>query len=594
MIAGDGSASGAKVAGLLLRRGRALARSSEFTLTLIACGIGVLGGLAAVAVSRLSARSQAWLYDLSPGAGLAGVGGAAVAERWWVLPLGGLAIGLTALVWAKRGRGTPVDPVEANALRGGRMALDDSLVLGGQVLLGGAVGGPLGLDVGANQVNAAAASRLGRWLRLKRHDLRDLVGAGAAATVAATFGSPLVGAFFAFEVVVGAYSLGNVAPVIAAAVVAVLTARALGAGELLFRLPEAPTVALSDYPALLLLALLCAASGVAIMQLTQVASRLTARTRAPLWLRPVIGGLAVAGLAALAPAVMGSGRAIMTLPFAETGWTVLALLAAAKLAASVIAIGTGFRGGLMGPSLLIGGVGGKLYALALTAAAPSLAPAAGACVLVGMAALAAAVIGAPLCFAFLVLETTGEVNAAAAALAGAVLANLVVRETFGYSFSTFRLHLRGERVRGAHDVGSVRDLTVGRLMKPRPRLFDAAQPVSAFCASWPLGGKRTVVAVGPGDRYVGMLWVDDCHAHAIRAGGPDQPAGQAAQMKDVVLTVDTPVRQALRLFDRSGAPALAVVRSLSEPVVVGVLGEAYATRRYAEALDVARRGAVGD
>ncbi len=56
----------------------------------------------------------------------------------------------------------------------------------------------------------------------------------------------------------------------------------------------------------------------------------------------------------------------------------------------------------------------------------------------------------------------------------------------------------------------------------------------------------------------------------------------------------TPIQaQAIRVFDRSGAPALAVVRSADDPVVVGVLGEAYATRRLAEALDAARKGVVG-
>ena len=575
-----------------LRRTRALARSSELMLTLLACGVGVAGGVLAWAMGAAARALQALAYGLGGGRPLTGLDPETLLTRLWVLPVGGAALALIALWWAQRGRGVPVDPVEANALRGGRMSVRDSLVVGGQVLVTGAAGAPLGLEVGTSQVASALASRVGQALRLKRYDLRDSVGAAAAATMAATFGSPLVGAFFAFEVVVGAYSLGNVAPVIAAAVVAVLTARALGAGELPFRVEDV-TVAASDYPALMILALACAGVGVLLMQATAWSGRALERSPLPRPLRPVLGGLAIAGLALLAPAALGSGATALGGLFAPAAWTALLVLAAVKFAASALAIGAGFRGGLFSPSLLIGGALGKLSVIALLAVAPALAPSAEVAVLVGMAALGAAVIGAPLCLAFLVLSVTGDVAAGAAALAGAVLANLIVRETFGYSFSTWRLHLRGERVRGAHDVGLLRELTVERIMKRAPRTFRADAPLSSFCADWPLGGRKTVVAVDAQGRYAGMLWVDDCHALEERAGGGGQPVAAAADAAAPPLTLDTPVQQALRVFDRSGAPALAVVRSADDPVVVGVLGEAYATRRLAEALDATRKGVVG-
>ena len=85
--------------------------------------------------------------------------------------------------------------------------------------------------------------------------------------------------------------------------------------------------------------------------------------------------------------------------------------------------------------------------------------------LVGMAAMAVAVIGAPLTMAMLVFEATKSFLLTGAVMAASLIASTIVRETFGYSFSTWRLHLRGETIKSARDVGWVRLLTAGRMMR---------------------------------------------------------------------------------------------------------------------------------
>ena len=73
------------------------------------------------------------------------------------------------------------------------------------------------------------------------------------------------------------------------------------------------------------------------------------------------------------------------------------------------------------------------------------------------------------------LETTGDFAVTTVVLAACVVASLVVRETFGYSFSTWRLHLRGETIRSAIDVGWMRQLTVGRMMRREPATIPATR-----------------------------------------------------------------------------------------------------------------------
>jgi len=90
-----------------------------------------------------------------------------------------------------------------------------------------------------------------------------------------------------------------------------------------------------------------------------------------------------------------------------------------------------------------------------------------------MGALSAAIVGGPLTMTFLVLESTGNLGVAGGVLAASIATTLAVRATFGYSFTTWRLHLRGETIRGGQDVGWLRDLTVGRMMVRSPPVFPA-------------------------------------------------------------------------------------------------------------------------
>ncbi len=110
--------------------------------------------------------------------------------------------------WPRRA----VDPIEANALYGGRMSLNDSLIVVAQTMVSNGVGASVGLEAGYTQIGSALASRLGRSFRLRRNDLRLLVGCGAAGAIAAAFNAPLTGAFYAFELVIGTYSLATLAP----------------------------------------------------------------------------------------------------------------------------------------------------------------------------------------------------------------------------------------------------------------------------------------------------------------------------------------------------------------------------------------------
>jgi CIC family chloride channel protein len=90
-------------------------------------------------------------------------------------------------------------------------------------------------------------------------------------------------------------------------------------------------------------------------------------------------------------------------------------------------------------------------------------------------------------------------------------ASIVVRQLFGYSFATWRFHLRGETIRSAHDIGWVHDLTVGKLMRRNLPTVPADTRLSDFRRQFPLGSAKRVVAVCETDRYAGLVPVPEAH-----------------------------------------------------------------------------------
>jgi CIC family chloride channel protein len=196
---------------------------------------------------------------------------------------------------------------------------------------------------------------------------------------------------------------------------------------------------------------------------------------------------------------------------------------------------------------------------------------------------------------FLVLETTGDFVVTTIVLASAIVTSLAVRETFGYSFSTWRLHLRGETIRSAIDVGWMRALTVGRMMRRDPATIPGTASLAEFRRRYPLGSTQRVVVVDDESRYQGVVLTAEAYASADRSDeDAERTAHDIARWGDSPLSPAMNIKQAVAVFDRTESEALAVVADLIDRKVIGLLTEGYALRRYAEELDKARQGLAGD
>jgi CIC family chloride channel protein len=578
---------------IVLATVRARLRASEFGMTTLAIGVGVLAGLCVAVMTSVVNVAHVRIYGIPFDVRLSAAERVSPLAAFGAPMLGGLLLGAID-VWLARRKAPPaVDPVEANALRGGRMSLRQSLLVAAQTVISNGAGASVGLEAGYAQIGAGVASYLGVRSRLRRQDLRMLVGCGAGGAIAAAFGAPLTGAFYAFELIIGAYSLANAIPVFAATLAASLTTQAIIGAPYDITAPAVAPLTFPDFGALIGLGLVAAAVGVGAMRVAALIER--AFRWAIRWrlIRPIVGGLMVGLMALYTPQVLGAGHGALRLDFY---WPLsakeLAILIALKLLACLVSLASGFRGGLFFASLFVGSLLGKLYSIGVDMLAPWMGLETTACVLVGMSALSAAIVGGPLTMTFLVLESTGNLGVAGGALAASIATTLAVRATFGYSFTTWRLHLRGETIRGGQDVGWLRDLTVGRMMVRSPPVFATDQSVRAFREAYPVGSANVVVAIGEDGRYKGLIHVAEAHALPLENGDDGGPVSAVAHAPATVLHLDQDIGVALEAFEAAHTDTLAVTARGTDQVL-GTLGEAYAARRYAQETNLAMKGVLG-
>jgi chloride channel protein, CIC family len=574
------------------RRLRAFVRAHETSLVVLAALVGTIGGWVVVAMSVAVAGLHAVLFNIDIRERLSSQLSIDPLRAVLVPSLGGLVLGLALLLLQRWRPAREIDPIEANALHGGRMSFRGSVIVALQTVWSSGVGASVGLEAGYTQLASGIAASLGRAFHLRRADQRIMVGCGAAAAIAGAFGAPLAGAFYAFELVIGGYTPASLTSVGIAAVAGYFVTHGFAALSLGIGVGPVGDVLGRDLAIAALLGVLAALFGIAIMRGVALCEALLAKTG--IWppLRPALGGLTVGLLALLTPHVMSSGHG--ALHFTSIVSMPLAMIAAVfvlKALASVISLGSGFRGGLFFATLFLGALGGRLFAAGIDMIWPGLNPDPNVYAIVGMSALSASVIGGPLTMVFIALESTGDLWLTTAVLVAVMISSQITRELFGYSFATWRLHLRGETIRSAADVGWIRDLTVRRLMRPDVPTVNSDMPIEQFRDKFPLGSKTQVVAVDDAGRYVGLALVADAHAPDI-----DAKSGLAGILyhRDVVLHPVMNIQEAIAVFDAAEAESLVVVDSGGEHRPIGILTEAHAMRRYAEESEQRRREAVGD
>lgn len=224
-------------------------------------------------------------------------------------------------------------------------------------------GGSAGREGTALQLGGAVASASQRLFRLPDSDQSLLLLCGLSGGFGSVFGTPWAGTVFTLEVArTGKPRVDALVPCAIAAFVGDLVCRALGIHHHVYASATPfPTLAL---PLLLWVALAGGVFGAASRLFTEALHGVQALVRRiPLfWLRPVLGGLAVIGLAYATGTrdYLGLGLPLLTASFSPGG--VLLWAFALKLLFTVVTLGTGFKGGEVTPLFCIGATLGAAFA----------------------------------------------------------------------------------------------------------------------------------------------------------------------------------------------------------------------------------------
>ena len=367
----------------------------------LAVVIGALTGLAVVAFILFTERVGMRIYPVG-----------SAAYRRILFPVGGsLFIGY--LLWRyfpdARGSGVPQTKAALFA-RNGEITL--RTVLGKFFCTSAtlASGIPLGREGPSVQVGAGIGSILGRALGLRPDQVQRLIPVGAAAAIAAAFNTPLSAIIFALEEIVGDLQSNVIGAVVLASATAWMVLRLSLGNAPLFKVPAYNLVSPTEFAIYAVLGIVGGAVSAAFAKLLLSQRAFFLRLpRKTAWAHPLAGGVLVGIMGLFVPQVLGVGYEYVGQALNNhLAFKVILLLVVLKLFAVTASYGSGNAGGIFGPALFIGAMTGATVGTVAHHFFPATTALPGAYALVGMGAVFAGVVRAPMTSVLMIFEMTQD------------------------------------------------------------------------------------------------------------------------------------------------------------------------------------------
>lgn len=339
---------------------------------------------------------------------------------WTILTpgLGGLVVGLGLMYWSPAAAGSGIPQVKvAFTLRSGLVSVRETIAKFVLCALQIGSGASLGLEGPTVQICAGVSSMLARAARLGPEFSRRMTPVGMAAAIAAAFNAPIAAITFTLEELIGDLDQTMLSGVIVAAALAAVVEHSILGTTPVFHVSRAYVFA--NASSLIWYALLGILAAVVSVMFTDsllwVRARFKAFTAFPRWAHPALGGLATGALAVVGFELYHlngiAGDPYKTLELALTGTmpaVFMVMFCVLKLLATVCSYSSGGSGGIFAPSLFMGAMlGGSVGYLDVIVFHHS-ADAIGAFAVVGMGAVFAGIVRAPMTSVLIVFEMTGS------------------------------------------------------------------------------------------------------------------------------------------------------------------------------------------
>jgi chloride channel protein, CIC family len=607
----------------------------ESFMLILAVIVGVVTAVAAVGFHQLILLIRDELYThVTPDV----LYGRAMILLILIPALGGLAVGLfsTYLLRGAKGHGI-VDVMESVIRTSGfqRPIVAIEKILTSSFTIGS--GGSAGAEGPIVQIGAAIASGVGEIFGLARQHMPLLTGCGCAAGISAIFNAPFGGVLFTLEVILQDFSIRAFTPIVVASVIAQVST--LGLYQQLARLQHTheeyraifamPPHDVAMHPMLnwgqvgnfVLLGLVCGLAGVALIKFMYASDQFFTRRRIPRPLVPAIGGAMLGVIGVLyvlvfgrlllhqikpfdfnsypQPAFYGDGYGVVQqllagsfpgyVTFSGRLLILLGALCLIKIVATCLTLASGGSGGIIAPSLFIGATGGGVIGILLrqTGYFPALQPQLYA--LVGMGAVLAAVVHAPLASILIVFELTQDYKVMLPAMLACVIATGTARILFPDSIYTLGLRRRGVPIRGSGDLNLLSRLTVEQTPLEPAVFARGGDPFQKLVDLSVETGAVDFIVVATDGTYQGMIGPSDMHAALLaRDAIPLLNCGDLARSDLPLLKNTDTLAAALEAFTQHDVNRLPVTVVTAPDYVVGMLSRSALMRRYQQEMHLKR------
>jgi H+/Cl- antiporter ClcA/CBS domain-containing protein len=413
---------------------------------------------------------------------------------------GGFVVALLAK-WSPviRGHGIP-EAMEAILSRQSRIQPNTAVAKPVSAAVAIGTGGPFGAEGPIIVTGGALGSLIGQGVSVSPAERKILLASGAAAGMAAIFGTPLAAVILAIELLLFEFSTRALVPlVVATSLGAGMHAVIFGTGPL-FTVPAHSYSGIANMPVFIVLGLACGVLAVVVCKGLYLIEGSFRRLPIGEFWHPIIGaaGFALIGLAV--PRALGVGYDVIDDVLAnKLALATLAVLLIGKLVMWWIALASGTSGGTLAPILIVAGCFGSLFGWAVNEVAPGLHLSPGAIALVAMAATFGAATRATFTAIVFAFELTRDYNSILPLMLAAVIADLVSGALLDHGLMTEKLARRGLRVPRHYEPDVLRTTIVAQVMT---RDVETLSPDST------IGEARRLFASGSHSAYP---LVDDQH-----------------------------------------------------------------------------------
>jgi len=489
--------------------------------------------------------------------------------------LGGLFIGLICKYFPNAVKENGVHKVMyAVALNDGKVrkrtiascAVTSSITIGS--------GGSAGREGPTVQIGAAVGSTIGQLLHLSTERMRVLVGCGAAAGIAASFNAPLAGVLFALEIILGDFAIHTFSPIIIASVIGTVTGRALEGNEVTFNVPVHELVHPTEIIFYLALGVLC---GIVARLFTfmyfYIQQVFEEKLKTADIYKPAIGGLIVGMISIFMPQILGNGYDVMEQ--ALTGqmfWGLAFLLVFMKIICTSITLGSGGMGGVFAPSLFIGAMVGTSFGSGVHFIFPTLSASAETYSVVGMGAVAGAVMQAPLTNILMLFELTNDYTLILPIMATCIAASYTYQRFTKHSIYMQNLLNKGINIHHGREASIMNSIKVQDVMSTDITTIAQEMPFRKILETISYSKNFYFPVLDNRGDMTGILSFSDIREVIFEEQlGDLLVAGELANTKVYSLTPQQNLNEAMEIFSQLDVDQLPVVRSEDKLKVIGML-----------------------